>query len=209
MLRAHHMQSKVHLLHSPTPGQDPSTPVRERVRSQSSGARVVLEQARHAAEAPDSANWTFDKLPSGAPAPHGDWYWSISHDAVRVAAAVYQGPIGVDLERIVLRRQALVERVLKPEEWDLFVGDEALAFTRAWTAKEAVLKAAGVGLAELRKCRVTRVLDEHRLLLSHREQKLLVQQTRFENHVLAVHVPGHDWEVEWRAVPAPTDLDPS
>lgn len=196
------MQPNVLFLHGPTPGQATEIPVRDRVRSQSAGARVVLEQARVAAGAPDSKAWTFDKLPSGAPAPHGDWRWSISHDAVRVAGAVFEGPIGVDLERIVLRRQALVERVLKPEEWELFAGDEALSFTRAWTAKESVLKAAGVGLAELRRCQITCVLDEHRLLLRHREQELLVQQHRYEDHILAVHVPGDDWSVEWRALEA-------
>ena len=203
------MPQRVIFLHGPTPGQATETPVRERVRSQSQGARLVLEAARRDAGAPGPADWIFEKLDSGAPAPHGRWNWSISHDAVRVAGAVFEGPIGIDLERIVLRRQALMERVLQPEEWALFEGDRALAFTRAWTAKEAVLKAAGVGLAELRRCRVARVLDEGRLLMRHRERDLLVQQSRFENHILAVHVAGQDWSVEWRALPGPADAEPT
>ena len=48
-----------------------------------------------------------------------------------------------------------MERVLDKDEQDLLAGnDEALAFTRAWCAKESVLKATGIGIGGLSRCKI-------------------------------------------------------
>lgn len=199
------MRNQVQVFHGRSLDQEPEHPVRERVRAQSTSARLALEQARQAAGAPGPAEWTFQKDSDGAPLAYGSWSWTITHDAWRVAAAVHTGPVGVDLERIAKRRPALVRRVLCSSEQDLFGDDSALTFIRAWTAKEAVLKAAGVGIAELSLCRVQRIVDDEQLVLSHREQECRVLQKRIGEHLLAVHIPGLDWTVEWRACSAPLD----
>ncbi|WP_167285018.1 4'-phosphopantetheinyl transferase family protein [Marilutibacter alkalisoli] len=83
------------------------------------------------------------------------WHTSLSHADGRVAVAVSRlGPVGVDIE---LRGKAglmpeLAERVCTPLE-KLMIESlpehaRALALLRLWVRKEALLKAAGVGLAE-------------------------------------------------------------
>ena len=56
------------------------------------------------------------------------------------ATTVHRAPIGIDVEAIAERRMDVVRLVLSPREEALFDGFSWLAFTRAWTAKEAVLK---------------------------------------------------------------------
>lgn len=197
------MNAVLDVLYARTPHQEPTRPARERVRAQSQAARVLLEIARRRAGAPGPGEWTFAKAENGAPLPLGAWNWSISHDAERVAAAVFPAPVGVDLERIAKRRPALVERVLTRAERGLLPGPDDNAFIRAWTAKEALLKAAGVGLGDLSKCPIVAVSGT-RMLLHYRGATHLVRQQRVGDHWLAAHVvpPGdaHSWRVRWSAV---------
>jgi 4'-phosphopantetheinyl transferase len=79
---------------------------------------------------------------------------SISHSGERVAVAVSQAvPVGVDVERVqpLGTPRSLVESVLGPDEQDELTAlpeqARAWAFSRYWTRKEAILKAAGLGLS--------------------------------------------------------------
>ncbi|HET9729366.1 MAG TPA: 4'-phosphopantetheinyl transferase superfamily protein [Acidimicrobiia bacterium] len=85
----------------------------------------------------------------------GDVSFSVSHSdrfAV-VAVAATNARLGVDIEvlRPRPRLEQLAARVLNPSELDgFFAADAAMRlerFLRAWTTKEAYLKATGVGIA--------------------------------------------------------------
>lgn len=178
----------------PTPGQQRARPPRERVAAQSLAARDALREA--AARVGCHAREFHQVEPGGRPLPVDGWHWSISHDDTWVAAVLHTAPVGVDLERVAGRRAALHERVAGAEERALLEPWDALAFTRLWTAKEAVLKAAGVGIAELSSCRL-RAVDGEDLLLDHRGEARRVRQRRFREHVLAVHAGDEPLEVRW------------
>ncbi len=144
----------------PTPQQEPERPAPERVAAQRAASRAALAEAAAAAGCPDTA---FEKSSErGRPVPTASgWHWSISHDATFVAAVVSKrGPLGIDLERIALRRRLLVERVADESEREA-LGEtpgqplEALGFARLWTSKEAVLKAEQIGLPGLKDCKLT------------------------------------------------------
>lgn len=91
------------------------------------------------------------------------WEFSVSHSGDLALVAVTRGAwVGVDVE--ALRPLAAAERLaaahLSPAEWaryrELPAAQRSLAFLRAWTAKEAYVKAEGVGLARpLRDVEVT------------------------------------------------------
>lgn len=83
-----------------------------------------------------------------------DVSFSVSHSGDTALIAVAQhATVGIDVEVIRPRPNVakLAARVLDPEELAAFAAaDEAeqlLAFLRAWTAKEAYLKAIGLGIA--------------------------------------------------------------
>lgn len=66
-----------------------------------------------------------------------------------VAAASYDGPLGVDVEQVYPREVGrLAERWYQPTElaWMAEQPDDLVAFLQLWTAKEAVGKALGQGL---------------------------------------------------------------
>lgn len=90
---------------------------------------------------------------------------SISHSnhfAFCLLASGAQVNMGADLEKIEPRAQALVEDFFTPaeREWVGFyrAGDRDLAVTLVWSAKEAMLKALGIGLGlDTRRVEVCRV----------------------------------------------------
>lgn len=90
----------------------------------------------------------------GCPRLRGDrLFTSLCHAGTRVAIAVAAaGPVGVDVEPVARERdmQELAERVAHPEELRALAGlpPEARSQTllALWVRKEALLKAAGIGL---------------------------------------------------------------
>jgi len=75
-------------------------------------------------------------------------YFSLSHSDTALAVAVSRDTVGVDVERVTARdTDRLTRRVLTPAEaeaYDALPAEERAAFFfRAWTAKEALFKAAG------------------------------------------------------------------
>ena len=114
----------------------------------------------------DAADLTFVPAPGGKPAlaSNPSLRFSFSDSGGRALVAVTRDrEIGVDVERIRERelRAGLMERVMSPAERaaaERCAPPEALhLFYRLWARKEAVLKAAGVGL-RMRPARVD-VLD--------------------------------------------------
>jgi 4'-phosphopantetheinyl transferase len=127
----------------------------------------------------------------GAPLPEDGWHWSLSHTSDRArglaAAAIARDPIGIDVERIHVRSAAVHAAVLDHRERALLGdSDEAEAFTRAWTAKEAVLKQLGLGLGELSHCRIVARAAGGGLVLERAGRAHFVAQIRFEGFLAAI-----------------------
>jgi 4'-phosphopantetheinyl transferase len=94
----------------------------------------------------------------GRPSVDGDdrVSFSVSHSGAFAVIALAAGDVrvGVDVEEVRPRRRldALAARVLNDDEYAAWLaldpGDERLrAFLRVWTAKEAYLKALGIGIS--------------------------------------------------------------
>lgn len=132
---------------------------------------------------------------SGAPLPFDGCYWSLTHKTDFVGAVIASGPVGIDIERIRPVAASLFKKVADDLEWELSAGDPLQRFFRYWTAKEAVLKAAAVGLRGLSRCRIKQVVDDRRLVIEYMQKHWSVEQLFFEQHLAAV-VRAAD-RVEW------------
>ncbi len=92
--------------------------------------------------------------PHGRPVvPGNEVHFSLSHTNGLVLIALAPAPVGVDVEAVPEASTITdVATQLHPQERAELAGlpaaDRAFGFTRCWTRKEAVLKAAGVGLNE-------------------------------------------------------------
>jgi 4'-phosphopantetheinyl transferase len=84
----------------------------------------------------------------------GDWDFNLSHAGDHVAVAARCGPIGIDLEqhREVRDPALIVRRYFHADEaqaWRRLPKDRrASAFFLFWSAREAAMKCAGLGLAQ-------------------------------------------------------------
>ncbi|WP_054034276.1 4'-phosphopantetheinyl transferase family protein [Desulfatitalea tepidiphila] len=108
-----------------------------------------------------------DKDDNGAPLPSNGLYWSLTHKNAYVAAVCSPHAVGIDIERLRPVSESLGERLAAPDEWALAPTVDTLLFFRYWTAKEAVLKAVGMGLTGLSRCRIHRIVDDDHLLLTY------------------------------------------
>lgn len=99
----------------------------------------------------------------GKPRLAGDhgWDFNLSHAGEYVAVAARRGPVGIDLEqhRAVREQAGIVRRYFHPDEaqaWLRLPKDrQTAAFFLLWSAREAAMKCAGLGLA--RGLAVTRI----------------------------------------------------
>jgi len=82
------------------------------------------------------------------------WDFNISHAGDYVAAVVGRGSVGVDIEqcREVRDMESIVDRYFHPEEQAAWHGlppaRQPAAFFLLWSAREAAMKCAGLGLAK-------------------------------------------------------------
>lgn len=77
------------------------------------------------------------------------WHFNLSHAAELVAVALARTPVGIDVEREVpMEQQAFAQANFTAREQARLHadGDVPATFFQLWTAKEAVLKACGLGL---------------------------------------------------------------
>ena len=164
---------------------------RKQMEAQRRRAREALVQSCVASGLPCGP---FDKDARNVPRPFSGNYWSISHKPRYVAAVVSSTPIGIDLEEITPRNTSLFGRVAEEWEWQL-AGDRGWeTFFRYWTAKEAVLKATGVGLSHLKYARIQRILDADRLIVQYGDRLWPIQQYRFQNHIVSL---TNGEEIRW------------
>jgi 4'-phosphopantetheinyl transferase len=124
--------------------------------------RAVL--SRYAGCAPNEL--TFKRRAEGKPylVPSGAWQqpptFNMAHSHERALIAVANQEIGVDLERSRSKIELLklAERFFTRSDYARLAGlpqvQQASEFFRYWVAKEAVLKAQGIGLHSLGECEV-------------------------------------------------------
>jgi 4'-phosphopantetheinyl transferase len=138
-----------------------------------------------------------EKDNAGAPIPCQGWHWSVSHKSQFVAGVVAAFPVGIDIEKIRPISDALVRKVAAEAGSVLGRKPSAADFFRIWTAKEAVLKAEGVGLAGLSACRLNRFHNANHLMMGFSGRHYAVAQFFWDDHVAAVVTGGGrvDWVV--------------
>ena len=178
-------------------------PVPDEVRDFQPKDRVVY-LSRHArralmlaAQQSDVRLGELAKDDHGAPRPSGGIHWSISHKTHYVCGVVAPLPIGIDIERVRDFSAGLYRKTAAEEEWALadMERDAVRAFFRYWTAKEAVLKATGIGIKDLLKCRVARILDDTHLQIRYDGRDWLIEHCFFSDHVASI--VKSDFRIEW------------
>jgi 4'-phosphopantetheinyl transferase len=133
---------------------------------------------------------------SGVPLPDRGVFWSLTHKEAYVAAVAATSTIGIDLETLRPVSQALYRRLAREPEWALATQVDIPLFFRFWTAKEAVLKAVGIGFAGLSHCCIREIVDDCRLRLSYDESQWMVQHYWIGRQHLAAITAGQK-SVQW------------
>ncbi len=158
--------------------------------------RVAREALHQSARYSSVTLGALEKAENGAPLPSKGVYWSLTHKERFVAAVTASHPIGIDIETERPVSDGLYRRLAEPQEWALAAEVTLRLFFRYWTAKEAVLKAVGKGLAGLTHCRIVEILDDDHLVLRYEQSIWRVAQVWMaENHLVAVTTDGSD--IEW------------
>lgn len=162
--------------------------------------KLLSQHARTAAEI--SANHggigavAFLKNDRGIPLPFQGNFWSVTHKTLYVAGVVAPGKIGIDIERIRYISSGLFEKTAHDSEWDLASTPRSLLlFFRFWTAKEAVLKATGIGIKGLLQCKVIEITDSSHLILDYRNQYWSVEHFFYNGHIATV--VQNDFVIKW------------
>jgi hypothetical protein len=162
---------------------------REGVRRLRARQDEALRAAARAAgaEAPSA----FPRDAGGAPLPFcGGFFWSAANTRGAALAAVAGEPVGVDLEALARPRVPPAAAFADARELALHAGPWSAGLALAlWAAKEAVLKLAGVGVAELRACRLAEPpagAEPGELLLEHRGRRVRARLLRAEGFLLAL-----------------------
>jgi 4'-phosphopantetheinyl transferase len=134
---------------------------------------------------------------NGVPQPFGGVHWSISHKTRYVCGVAAPLPIGIDIERVRNFSDGLFQKTATEQEWTLadMRTDSVMAFFRYWTAKEAVLKATGIGIKDLLKCRVKHIFDDKHLQIQYDGQDWLIEHFFFNDHVASI--VKSSFQIEW------------
>jgi 4'-phosphopantetheinyl transferase len=172
---------------------------REKVVALSNCARQAL---RLSADRAGVALGELRKDGDDIPLPFGEYHWSVSHKPKYVAAVIGHSRIGIDIEEIGPRKEDIFGYVASDEEWGRLGGESWDSLCRCWTAKEAVVKSTGAGLAGLKSCRVADVQDDANISLSFEGRLYQVAQMRLDGHI--VSVLKNDNLVEWVVLDVPT-----
>ncbi len=165
---------------------------RERVARLS---RIAREALRLSAERSGVTLGQLEKDQDDIPRPFDGNYWSVSHKPKAVAAVIGKEKVGIDIEEIEPRSEPIFDLVASNEEWELGKDRSWDTFFRYWTAKEAALKAVGIGIGGMKACRVVSIPDENHIVVDYKDRLFQVAQLYYNNHI--VSVLKDDNEIEW------------
>jgi 4'-phosphopantetheinyl transferase len=158
-------------------------------------SRIAREALKLSAEKSGVMLGKLIKNEDDVPFPFDGNYWSLSHKPKYVTAVVSKEMIGIDIEEIKPRSESIFSLVASDEEWELSQDLSWHTFFRYWTAKEAVLKAVGIGIGGLKACRIISIPDDNHIVLNYRERLFRVEQLDYKNHIVSVVKNGN--EVKW------------
>jgi 4'-phosphopantetheinyl transferase len=166
--------------------------VREKVSSLSKHARRALEIS---AQKSQIQLGNLKKNEKGVPLPFNGKYWSVTHKVEYVAGVIARERIGIDLEKIRPIKDALYKKTASESEWRLSDTDKISLFFRYWTSKESVLKASGIGIRDLSKCRITQIIDDRHIVVNYKEHNWVVEHFFFNGHIASV--VKNNVDVKW------------
>ncbi len=126
------------------------------------------------------------KNDQGAPEPFDGHYWSLTHKPRFVGAVISLQTTGIDIEEIKPISDAMFKRIAKDSEWQLSAQRSEKLFFRYWTAKEAVLKAEGLGMAGLSRCTIKQIRDQHHLEVVCQDKRYLIEHLYYNGHIASV-----------------------
>jgi 4'-phosphopantetheinyl transferase len=165
---------------------------REKVSSLSKHARRALEIS---AQKSQIQLGNLKKNEKGVPLPFNGKYWSVTHKVEYVAGVIARERIGIDLEKIRPIKDALYKKTASESEWRLSDTDKISLFFRYWTSKESVLKASGIGIRDLSKCRITQIIDDRHIVVNYKEHNWVVEHFFFNGHIASV--VKNNVDVKW------------
>lgn len=167
---------------------------RERVKFLSRQARQALELSAERSRVPIGKLAQDERK---APLPFDGNYWSITHKTEYVGGVIAPSPIGIDIEKICSRTKSLFKKTATETEWAL--ADMTFkTFFRYWTGKEAVLKAAGIGLKALSQCRVIQVPDVKHLDIEYDAKTYSIEHHYFDDHIASI--VKNKFQINWTIV---------
>ena len=158
-------------------------------------SRVSREALKLSAEKSGVIVGELYKDKNDVPLPFSNHYWSVSHKSKYVAAVISNNRIGIDIEEIKPRSESLFSYVATGEEWELSKEKSWDTLFRYWTAKEATLKAIGIGISGLKTCQIISVPDADHIVLSYRDRFFQVEQLRYKNHIASILKDNN--KIEW------------
>jgi len=157
-------------------------------------SRIAREAVKLSAKKSGVSTPDLPQDENGVPLPVDGIYWSISHKPKYVAAVVSRNRVGIDVEEIKPRTESLFPYLASDREWEL--ADRSWStFFRYWTAKEAALKAVGIGIGGLKTCRVASVPDQNHIVLDYKGLIFLIEHLWYDNHI--VSIVKDDNRIEW------------
>ena len=162
-------------------------PRRARGAEARAAARAALaESARSAGARLDGEARPLPKDARGAPLPLHGWHWSLADTIGLAAGLVARVPVAIDAEWLGRPRwEAARARFAETGELERLGADDRPAVLALWTAKEALLKLRGSGLADLGHCALVAVQGQE-FWLAHRGRTNLVRVLVQGEHLLAV-----------------------
>jgi 4'-phosphopantetheinyl transferase len=181
----------------PVPEKVQALKPRDRVLFLSRHARCALKRSADKSGIP-AGEW--HKNEDGMPLPFEGTFWSISHKNQYVAGVVAPTPIGIDIEGIHQLSRGVFRKTALDCEWALADSGERslMTFYRFWTSKEAVLKATGIGIKDLLKCQVRRLIDDRHLSIYYEGKDWLIEHFFYDRHIASMVKNNYqiDWAVE-------------
>jgi len=165
---------------------------REKVAFLSRHARSALEIS---AQKGNIILGDLKKDENGAPLPFNGNYWSLTHKPNYVGGVIASSAVGIDIEEIRPCSAGLFKKTAGEKEWHLSDMDPDTLFFRYWTSKETVLKASGIGIRDLSKCRVVQIIDDNHLIVDYEGRKWRIEHFFFDGHIASV--VQNEFEIQW------------